>query len=171
MAKRARKSPAPASLANPKGYDDVLSGISDLLKSARRASARAVNAYMTLTYWEIGRRIVEFEQAGEIRAEYGIELLKRLSVDLTARFGRGFSRQNIQNMRRFYEGWPICQTPSGELVSPSELMGRAGKWQTPSAKSVPLPSTPEYRTTLPNEETIADEIQEARKRIESRKEK
>ena len=85
--------------------------------ATRRASARTVNAFMTATYWEIGRRIVEFEQGGAKRAEYGEELLMRLADDLTKRLGRGFSRQNLQNMRQFYLACPpdqICQTPSGK---------------------------------------------------------
>jgi predicted nuclease of restriction endonuclease-like (RecB) superfamily len=75
------------------------------------------------TYWEIGRRIVEFEQAGEKRAEYGSELLKRLSGDLTERFGRGFSERNLRTMRSFYAEWPIRQTLSAKSpVSPSSLL-------------------------------------------------
>ena len=98
------------------GYDSVLSGIVDLLDTARRASARTVNAIMTATYWELGRRIVECEQGGRGRANYGDELLKRLSVDLAARFGRGFSRTNLQKYRQFYLAWAVhkmCPTPSG----------------------------------------------------------
>jgi len=68
-------------------YDHLISGISKVLETARRASARSVNAIMTAAYWEIGRRIVEFEQAGKPRADYGEELLKRLSRDLTLRYG------------------------------------------------------------------------------------
>lgn len=83
-------------------YSDVLTSMVDLLESARRASARAVNSIMTATYWEIGRRIIELEQGGEGRAEYGEEILKRLGSDLTARFGRGFSWKNLYRMRRFY---------------------------------------------------------------------
>ena len=60
-------------------YDDMLTGVVDLLESARRTAARSVNTLMTATYWEIGRRIVEHEQAGETRAEYGEEVLKRLA--------------------------------------------------------------------------------------------
>ena len=67
-------------------YDGLVSGLVELLASARSASARAVNAVMTATYWEIGRRIVEHEQGGEERAAYGEELLKHLSRDLKARF-------------------------------------------------------------------------------------
>jgi len=78
------------------GYDTILSDIVDLLESARGVSARTINAIMTATYWEIGRRIVEVEQSGKRRAAYAEALLKRLSADLTAKFGRGFSRQNLQ---------------------------------------------------------------------------
>ena len=71
-------------------YGGLLTGISELLDQARRMSARTVNNVLTATYWEIGRRIVEYEQGGKARAEYGGELLKRLAADLTRRFGRGF---------------------------------------------------------------------------------
>jgi hypothetical protein len=76
---------------------------------------------MTATYWEIGRRIVEFEQRGTERAAYGEALIERLSEDLTRRFGRGFSRQNLGQMRAFYRAWPaerICQAVSGESLPP-----------------------------------------------------
>lgn len=108
------QTPAKAVTAPEAGYADIVGGIVDLLEAARRASARSVNAIMTATYWEIGRRIVEHEQAGERRATYGSEMLKRLSTDLSERFGRGFSRANLEYMRRFYLTWPISQTLSGE---------------------------------------------------------
>lgn len=60
---------------------------------------------MTATYWEIGQRIVEIEQAGEKRAEYGKALLKRLSKDLVGKFGRKFSERNLEQMRLFYKAW------------------------------------------------------------------
>lgn len=84
------------------GYNQLLVALSQLLESARHASARVVNALMTATYWEVGRRIVEHEQQGEKRAGYGEELLQRLSKDLTARFGRGFSYPNVNKFRQFY---------------------------------------------------------------------
>jgi predicted nuclease of restriction endonuclease-like (RecB) superfamily len=101
-------------------YAAVHTNIVALLESARSAAARSVNALMTASYWEIGRRIVEFEQGGQERATYGETLLARLAVDLTTRFGRGFSRQNLQQMRQFYLAWPvekICQTLSGKSAS------------------------------------------------------
>jgi len=88
------------------GYNSVLSDIVDLLESARRASARTINALITATYWEIGRRIVEFEQSGKNRAKYGEQLLKHLSADLNQRFGRGFSVDNLETMRLFYTSYP-----------------------------------------------------------------
>jgi len=102
----------------PDGYGDIHAGIVAVLEDARRAAARSVNALMTASYWEIGRRIVEAEQGGQERAGYGERLIQHLADDLTARFGRGFSRQNLQQMRLFYACWPtgqICQTPSGNL--------------------------------------------------------
>lgn len=98
-------------------YRGIHGDIVALLEAARHATARSVNALMTASYWEIGRRIVEFEQGGQDRAAYGEALIERLSTDLTARFGRGFSRQNLQQMRQFYLAWPadrIRQTVSGE---------------------------------------------------------
>lgn len=102
-------------------YDRILAEVVDLLESARHAAARSVNALMTATYWEVGRRIVEFEQKGHGRAEYGSKLLDRLAADLTARFGRGFSVINLRQMRRFYVHWPktqIRQTLSVEFAKP-----------------------------------------------------
>src|SRR5213594_2597786 len=83
------------------GYDRLLGEITGLLEQARRQTARAVNALLTATYWEIGRRIVEFEQQGKEKAEYGERLIERLSADLTQRFGRGFGAVNVWQMRRF----------------------------------------------------------------------
>lgn len=83
-------------------YNLLIGDISSLLESARRTSARAVNTILTATYWEIGRRIIEYEQEGAGRAEYGHQLLKNLSYDLTKNFGRGFSADNLESMRLFY---------------------------------------------------------------------
>jgi len=104
--------------AKPAAYADIRSGIVELLDAARHAAARSVNALMTASYWEIGRRIVEAEQRGKRRAAYGEQLIARLSGDLTARFGRGFSVNNLESMRRFFLAYPrsgISQTVSGNL--------------------------------------------------------
>lgn len=95
-------------------YDSVFSSVVELLDAARRASARVVNTLMTATYWEIGRRIVEHEQAGERRADYGKELIQKLSCDLTLRFGRGFGVVQLSVMRQFFltfSGDEIFQSP------------------------------------------------------------
>ena len=90
----------------PENYNNIRAGIVELLKAARSAAARRINSLMTATYWEIGRRIVMFEQAGEHRAEYGEQLIEQLSGDLTRQFGRGFGRANLWQMRAFYRAWP-----------------------------------------------------------------
>lgn len=139
------------------GYDDVRTDIVALLEGARHAAARSVNAVMTATYWEIGRRIVEFEQEGRKRANYGEALVERLSGDLRARFGSGFSAQNLWQMRAFHLAWsidrisqtvsarsgasPIPQTASGE--SPGETILQTVSGQSPDlsvlARAFPLP--------------------------------
>ncbi len=101
--------------ATPTNYDTIHAGIVGLLEDARRLAARNVNALMTASYWEIGRRIVEAEQGGQERAEYGEHLIRHLADDLSARFGRGFGVVNLSQMRRFYLAWPpeqIFQTLS-----------------------------------------------------------
>ena len=107
-------------------YRAVFGDVSKIIDAARESAVRSVNAAMTAAYWLIGRRIVEFEQSGEERAEYGAALIERLAEDLTARFGRGFSLQNIYNMRLFYLSYQpdrILQTLSGKFDSPSIEMG------------------------------------------------
>ncbi|VFT34468.1 Uncharacterized conserved protein [Pseudomonas aeruginosa] len=102
----ARTPKAAKDAALPAGYAGIHGGIVELLDAARQAAARSVNALMTASYWEIGRRIVEAEQQGKRRAGYGEQLIARLSADLTARFGRGFSPDNLENMRRFFAAYP-----------------------------------------------------------------
>jgi len=96
-------------------YGRLISDISGLLERARRIAARSVNSILTATYWNIGRRIVDYEQQGQERAPYGERLLDRLSRDLTTKLGRGFSERNLEQMRAFYLGWEISQTPSAKL--------------------------------------------------------
>lgn len=95
-------------------YIRLFGALVKVVESSRRAAVRSVNSIMTATYWSIGRRIVEHEQAGKRRAGYGEELLFRLSADMTARFGRGFSARSLRIMRQFYLGWPIRQTLSAK---------------------------------------------------------
>ena len=102
-------------------YQVVFGDVSKIVDAARDSATRSVNAAMTAAYWLIGHRIIEFEQSGEERARYGTALMERLAADLTQRFGRGFSRQNIQYMRLFYVSYPsdqIRQALSGKLARP-----------------------------------------------------
>lgn len=119
-------------------YDTLLSRVSELLEAARQASARSVNTIITLTYWNIGWQIVEHEQSGDQRATYGKTLLAQLSTDLTAKYGRGFSRANLEYMRRFYRLWSIPQTLSGESKAHSKQI-KPHKNQTMQPASFPLP--------------------------------
>ncbi len=81
--------------------------ISQLIEQARQYVQRNINTIMVQTYWEIGRLIVENEQKGKSRAEYGKAQLQQLSEHLTKRFGKGFDITNLRNMRQFYEFYPI----------------------------------------------------------------
>lgn len=116
----------PDKRAQATAYNDLLVDITQVIQSSRHAAARSVNAVMTITYWLGGRRILEQEQQGKARAEYGKGLLKALARDLTKRFGRGFSERNLEQMRAFYLGWPISQTTSAKLIneSPEALQSR-----------------------------------------------
>ncbi len=101
-------------------YSAMHAGIVGLLETARGAAARSVNVLMTASYWEIGRRIVEYEQGGQDRAAYGHDLLKRLGTDLSRQFGRGFGWRNLTQMRTFYLTWPArrnLQTASAESLA------------------------------------------------------
>ena len=118
--------------ALPAGYDQVCEGIVQLLHAARVVAARNVNALMTASYWEIGRRIVEAEQSGKRRAGYGEQLIERLSLDLTQRFGRGFGSRNLEQMRLFFLTWPIAQTVSAQLTG--QISSPLKKPQTVSAQ-------------------------------------
>jgi predicted nuclease of restriction endonuclease-like (RecB) superfamily len=83
-------------------YQQLLGQISEAYTQGRIQATQAVNVQLIQTYWEIGRYIVEFEQGGNIKAEYGRGLITNLAKDLTTRFGKGFSRSNIIRFRQFY---------------------------------------------------------------------
>lgn len=109
-------------LSNNKFYAQII----DLLQSARKKVVRTINQTMVETYFEIGKRIVEEEQDGKERAEYGKEVIKNLSKILTKEFGKGFSVRNLEQMRQFYFVYSKPQTLSAESENKS---------QTSSAKS------------------------------------
>jgi predicted nuclease of restriction endonuclease-like (RecB) superfamily len=96
-------------------YEQLLSTISSTYEAGRVRAVNAVNAELVRTYWIIGQYIVEFEQAGMQKADYGKGLLEQLSRDLTLQHGRGFSRSNLIRFRQFYLIYPICATVSHVL--------------------------------------------------------
>lgn len=96
-------------------YIELIQRIGQIINEAKYNIAKSVNRNMVQAYWNIGRYIVEFEQGGSFKAKYGEALLTNLSKDLKIRFGRGYSRPNLNNMRKFYKYYPICQNISDKL--------------------------------------------------------
>lgn len=96
-------------------YQQLLRQISDTYTDGQRKAAQAVNTHLLETYWQIGQYIVEFEQGGDTKAEYGKALLESLSKDLGELHGKGFSRSNLVYMRLFYLKYPISETVSHQL--------------------------------------------------------
>ena len=90
----------------------LVDDIKTILHSAKSKIYQTINHTMTQTYWEIGKRIVNEEQAGETRAKYGKEIIKTLSLELTKEFGKGYSVDNLENMRKFYSAYPKSETVS-----------------------------------------------------------
>ena len=102
-------------LAMNSEYKALLQHVGKTLESGRSKALAAVNSAAIATYWEIGRNIVEYEQAGSAKAEYGSELLRRLSRDLTEIYGKGFSHSNLIYMRKLFLAYPKSQTLSDFL--------------------------------------------------------
>ncbi|MFA5812359.1 MAG: DUF1016 N-terminal domain-containing protein [bacterium] len=132
-----------------KRVDTLFSDIRELILLARRAAVRSVDTLQVLTSFEIGRRIVNHEQQGAARAEYGKQVLKELADRLTAEFGRGFSRSNLEYMRKFFlfyaERLPeISQIPSGKLQASPH-----GKSQMPFGKKPAILPFLQHIPTLP----------------------
>lgn len=126
MCPERRKNDAPVEAAD---WRRLLTDIRSLIVSARRTAVRAIDTIQVLTNFEIGRRIVEHEQQGERRAEYGKKVLKKISEHLGNEFGKGFSLTNLKLMRQFYllKKSQIGRTSSDQL--PKGL-----KSQTPSGQ-------------------------------------
>ncbi|MFA6002090.1 MAG: DUF1016 N-terminal domain-containing protein [Thermoleophilia bacterium] len=101
--------------------DSLYLVISEIVEDARKTVYRATNQAMVKAYWEIGRVIVEEEQAGKRRAEYGRALIAGISARLTQNFGRGFSRRNLADMRRFFLEFENLQTVSAKSLIPQTL--------------------------------------------------
>lgn len=97
-------------------YNQLLGKVSDVLEKARSNSYALLNEQMIKTYWQIGQYIIDFEQLGNIKAEYGKQLMDRLSKDLTAKYGKGFSQSNLFNIRLLYVRYPEIEKISTKLA-------------------------------------------------------
>jgi hypothetical protein len=118
----------------PGHYNNLLDRIANILVEARTKVVREINKAQVLAYWEIGREIVEFEQKGRARGEYGEYLIERLSKDMAPKFGKGVSPTNLKMMRLFYQTFPIRQTLSDESVQKQKSQTLSGKSETLSHK-------------------------------------
>jgi predicted nuclease of restriction endonuclease-like (RecB) superfamily len=96
-------------------YQTLALDIAGILEKGRSSATLSVNTILLQTYWEVGKTIVEFEQKGNIKAEYGKELLINISKELK-KYGKGFSRSNLQYMRLFYISFPKMPDASGKLT-------------------------------------------------------
>ncbi|WP_264564970.1 PDDEXK nuclease domain-containing protein [Flavobacterium sp. N3904] len=113
----------------------LFSQVVELLQNARQQVLRTVNSTMVYTYFEIGRMIVEEEQNGKDRAEYGKQLLKGLSEQLNNKFGKGFSVVNLESMRKFYLTYSISETVS-RILQIQKSQSATGEFNTNISQSV-----------------------------------
>jgi len=116
-----------------RSYNLLLDNIGATLQQARANAFKAINSELVKANWEIGKHIVEFEQKGKLKAQYGSSLLISLAKDLKLKYGKGFSKSNIYLCRQFYLKYPKFQTVSGklswshyaELLTISDDLGRS----------------------------------------------
>lgn len=106
---------AQENLMSTDGYSELVEHIGNVLQSARGKVAQSVNIILIDTYWQIGKYIVEYEQRGKARAEYGDKLIERLSKDLTLHYGKGFGKSNLLYIRKFYSTFSKSGTVSHQL--------------------------------------------------------
>ncbi|MDI1314354.1 PDDEXK nuclease domain-containing protein [Prosthecobacter sp.] len=137
-----RKTSTPAQ-AKPDSLTTLLTEVRQLIQSARHSVSTIVDTFQVMTNFEIGRRIIEHEQKGTKRAAYGTKLLKELSARLTEEFGRGFSEDNLSNMRRFYLMFEdrVAEFPNrlfGNLQQPAGRLIDTGIPQKASGKLSPI---------------------------------
>ena len=144
--------------------DRLSEEIAALVEKAKQHIVAAVNSTMTATYYYIGRMIVEHEQGGKRRAEYGTKLLPELAKHLTERFGKGFSKSNLANMRQFYLMYsPIFQTLSGKSVS-ANLQTLSAKFPLSWSHYLPKDNTQifasKYELVLPDKKELMRLLEE-----------
>lgn len=134
--------------------NQLFSKVAELIELARKKVATTVNLTMVHTYFEIGRMIVEDEQQGKERAEYGRQLIKDLSKQLVEKFGKGFSQRNLEQMRQFYLAYSIYETPSRKLQSNKNQSGLISATLSRNLENsdktlVPIPQTPSAELQMP----------------------
>ncbi len=105
----------PLDIAVDQKLNQLADNITSLVNETKSHLVQVINTTMVVTYWNIGRYIVEFEQHGDAKAQYGTALLSSLAKILRAKLGKGYSRPNLNNMRKFYLLYPNCQTVSDKL--------------------------------------------------------
>ncbi|MEG1008692.1 MAG: PDDEXK nuclease domain-containing protein [Clostridia bacterium] len=105
----------PIKIEDNKDYELLINSIETVIANSKNKIASSINDTMVETYWNVGKYIIEFEQKGNLKAEYGKQLLLKLSKDLKLCLGKGFSRSNLYNMRKIYELYPIFQPLAGKL--------------------------------------------------------
>jgi predicted nuclease of restriction endonuclease-like (RecB) superfamily len=133
-----------------RNYFEVFEDVAELLEASRAASARSINALMTATYWLVGQRIFEGEQQGKGRADYGAQLVRQLAGDLSARFGRGFGRANLFQMRAFFLAYrEIVQTASGQSGSVKKVQTASGQWAQQEVQAASAQLLPDLARAFP----------------------
>lgn len=105
----------------PSSYPRLLEHLSTIIEEGKHYAVRQINTALVITYWQLGKWIIIYEQKGKERAEYGEQLLKKLAQDLIPKYGKGFSERNLELMRKFYLCYPtsinhpISQTLSAKF--------------------------------------------------------
>lgn len=135
-------------------YSSLITDIASLIEQGRKTAVRYVNTALVATYWLVGRRIVEYEQKGKERAEYGDVLLERLAKDLSKKFRKGFGRENLRLMRQFYL---IYQTPKISQTLSGKLLDK--KRQTSSEESTLLLKSQMVSGKSPKGYTLCSEFE------------
>ncbi len=131
-----------ASAIHPTAEGDLFARVASILEQARSNVVRSVNSNMVMAYWLIGREIVLELQGGEERAEYGKQVLDKLSDQLAIRYGKGYSVTNLKYFRIFYQAYPDrlqpIRHPAGDELADREKLSPAGRELTSATKSHPI---------------------------------
>ena len=121
----------------------LFTDIQQIIRDAHQNAYRSINKAMVQAYWLVGKRIIQEEQQGEVRAAYGAAIIKTLSEQLQREFGKGYSVRNIEQMRLFYLEYPIAQTVSAQL-----------DMEASSGKSLNQLTFPDFRLSWSHYQTL-----------------